>query len=140
MDLKSIKKDQQKMELNELKNDLKTLEDLKTGFGKERFRNDFLSPFCFFSEPWLKNFDVAWTAQMTKLNHNCEVCARRASELYFKSSSIFTVAGTLLVVTVAYSLGWLSSAIFCCITWLLQLHSLSEMGTGLENFGSHSLH
>lgn len=96
MDLKRI-------ELNELKKNLKTLEELK-------------------------RFDVALTAQMTKLNHNCEVCARRATELYFKSGGIVTVTGTLLFVTVAYSLGWLSGAMFCCIIWLLQLHSLSEIG------------
>jgi len=41
---------------------------------------------------------------------------------------IVTVTGTLLFVTVAYSLGWLSGAMFCCIIWLLQLHSLSEIG------------
>jgi len=66
-------------------------------------------------------------SQITKLNHNCEVCARKDLDLFHKSSGIISVAGTLLVVTIAYSLGWLKNTLFCSIVWLLQFYSLGEI-------------
>ena len=78
-------------------------------------------------------------SQITKLNHNCEVCARKDLDLFHKSSGIISVAGTLLVVTIAYSLGWLKNTLFCSIVWLLQFYSLGEIeGTDFYAQNSNS--
>jgi len=68
-------------------------------------------------------------SQITKWNH-CEVCVRCRTDLdlFHLSSGIVYVAGTFLVVTIAYSLGWLKSVHFCWIVWFLQFYSLSEIG------------